>query len=208
MMGSSIPPDQISTKERIFLAAVDLFLEKGFFETSVRELALRSGIRVSSLYNHYPSKEAILDDILQYFKAQVEKAMIADDKMEKFVDSLPPDILLTRGFAKIVQSISPSVMDKIYHIIVIEVFRNPKVRHFYEQYNGQNIKAVTKLFMSMQEKKLIKEMDPAFLADAYMAMINYYSNRLFLYKADYEDTGEFEKEIEQRLLQFVDLFKY
>jgi len=208
-MESSISSEQkISTKERIFLAAVDLFLERGFFETSVRELAQRSGIRVSSLYNHYPGKEAILDDILEYFKAQVEKAMIPDDKMEAFVDSMPPDILLTRGFAKIIQSITPSVMDKIYHIIVIEVYRNPKVRHFYEAYNEQNIKAVRKLFMIMQDKKLIREMDPVFLADAYMAMINFYSNRLFLYKADYEDSRKFEEEIEQRLLQFVDLFKY
>jgi AcrR family transcriptional regulator len=203
---SNISVDQeLSTKERIFNMAVNLFLEKGFFETSVRELAQASRIRVSSLYNHYSSKEAILEDILTFFKNNVEKEMIDEEKIEAYVDSLPPRILLTRGFAKIVQSVKPSIMDKIYHIIVIELYRNPKVRKFYDQYSQHNTMVVKKLFTVMQEKNLIKDINPDFLADAYIALINYYYSKLFLYKADYGDTKEIEKEIEQRLHCFVDM---
>ncbi|NLI90986.1 MAG: TetR/AcrR family transcriptional regulator [Peptococcaceae bacterium] len=197
---------ETSTKSRIFHAAVDLFLNKGFYETSVRELAKASGIQVASLYNHYPGKEAILADILHYFKKNVEEAMIPDEKMEEFVSSLKPEILLTRGFAKIIQSITPSVMDKIYQIILIEVFRNGKVRDFYNQYSEQNREAVKKLFVLMQEKNLVRKFDPEFLADSYLAMINYYQNRLFLYKADHTDTDLLEKDFGEKLMQFVHLF--
>ncbi len=204
-MSNTSVDQELSTKERIFNMAVNLFLEKGFFETSVRELAQASGIRVSSLYNHYPSKEAILDDILILFRTNVEKEMIAEDKIETYVDSLSPRILLTRGFAKIVQSVKPSIMDKIYHIIVIELYRNPKVRKFYDEYSQHNTIAVQKLFTVMQEKQLIREIDPGFLADAYIALINYYYSKVFLYQAEYGDTKEIEKEIEQKLNCFVDM---
>jgi AcrR family transcriptional regulator len=40
---------ETSAKERILEAAIDLFSEKGFFETSVRELAERCNLKVSSL---------------------------------------------------------------------------------------------------------------------------------------------------------------
>ena len=54
------------TKEKIFDVALDLFSQKGFDAVSVREIAREVGIRESSIYNHYKSKEAILDAIIDY----------------------------------------------------------------------------------------------------------------------------------------------
>jgi AcrR family transcriptional regulator len=51
--------EDISTRQRILDGALDLFSKFGFAGTSVRQLARAVGLRESSLYNHFASKEAI-----------------------------------------------------------------------------------------------------------------------------------------------------
>lgn len=58
------PAPDASTRDRILEAALDLFARYGFAGTSVRQLARAVGLRESSLYNHFPSKEAIYHALL------------------------------------------------------------------------------------------------------------------------------------------------
>ncbi len=55
----------IPMKDTIRLVAIDLFYRKGYFATSISEIAEGSGIRKASVYHHYESKEALLFAILQ-----------------------------------------------------------------------------------------------------------------------------------------------
>ena len=50
----------VSTRERILDAALDLFIEKGFDKTSLREIAEQLGVTKAALYYHFASKEDIL----------------------------------------------------------------------------------------------------------------------------------------------------
>jgi AcrR family transcriptional regulator len=52
-------------KETITAVAVDLFQRKGYFATSISEIAAQCGIQKASIYYHYPSKENILFHIQQ-----------------------------------------------------------------------------------------------------------------------------------------------
>lgn len=54
-----------STRERLRVAAMQLFGERGFDGTSMAELAERVGIAKPSLYNYYRSKEELLLDLLE-----------------------------------------------------------------------------------------------------------------------------------------------
>ena len=64
-------------RQRIYDAAIDLFAEKGFHGTSVRDLAQAVGVEAASLYHHFPSKQDLLrtmfdrfmDDILVMIRA-------------------------------------------------------------------------------------------------------------------------------------------
>ena len=42
-----------TTKEKIFDVSLELFSQKGFNNTSVREIAREVGIKESSIYNNY-----------------------------------------------------------------------------------------------------------------------------------------------------------
>ena len=50
-------------KEEIYLQATQMFKEKGYLATSMRELAANVGLEPSSLYSHLRSKEEILRKI-------------------------------------------------------------------------------------------------------------------------------------------------
>jgi AcrR family transcriptional regulator len=58
-----LPPkrgrDGRPTRERISAAALQLFAEKGFDGTSVRDIARAAGIAEGALYRHFASKEAL-----------------------------------------------------------------------------------------------------------------------------------------------------
>jgi AcrR family transcriptional regulator len=61
--GIPLTESELENRRReIFDATINLFLEKGFYETSMREVAEAAGIGKSTLYDYFPSK----DDIIVY----------------------------------------------------------------------------------------------------------------------------------------------
>jgi AcrR family transcriptional regulator len=52
-----------STAHRIRSTAAELFASRGFAATSVRDIASAAGLTPGAIYNHFESKEAILNEI-------------------------------------------------------------------------------------------------------------------------------------------------
>lgn len=59
------------TRERILRAAAAMFRRQGFHGTSMQDLAGAVGINKSSLYHHFPSKQALLSEIVAFTVARV-----------------------------------------------------------------------------------------------------------------------------------------
>ncbi|MEN8184591.1 MAG: TetR/AcrR family transcriptional regulator, partial [Myxococcota bacterium] len=55
----------LQTAARILDAAEALFAEQGYAGTSLRDVADRVGLRIPSLYNHFPSKDALYTAVLE-----------------------------------------------------------------------------------------------------------------------------------------------
>lgn len=55
---------QEDTKQKIIEKALELFSERGYDSVSVGEIAQAVGIKAPSIYNHYPSKQAIFEAIV------------------------------------------------------------------------------------------------------------------------------------------------
>lgn len=69
-MGRPSKAEARDTRREILDAALELFSESGFFGTSMRQIAREVGVRESALYHHFPSKDAILEQLLEEFAAR------------------------------------------------------------------------------------------------------------------------------------------
>ena len=56
------------TKERILIFATIMFAQRGYAAISVRDIARVNGVKASSLYNHFESKEALWAAALEHLK--------------------------------------------------------------------------------------------------------------------------------------------
>jgi AcrR family transcriptional regulator len=64
------------TRERLLVAAVETFARTGLAGTSVRDIAKRARIRVSTLYHYFPSKEALYHAVQDRVHGQVRELVI------------------------------------------------------------------------------------------------------------------------------------
>jgi len=61
-----LPAEKWPTRELILCEASRLFASRGYLGTSTREIAAAVGIQQPSLYNHFASKQAIAEALLDY----------------------------------------------------------------------------------------------------------------------------------------------
>ncbi|OHD67892.1 MAG: hypothetical protein A2W19_06480 [Spirochaetes bacterium RBG_16_49_21] len=186
--------ERISTKEKILNAGIDLFSQKGFYETSIREIAHATGVKTSSLYNHFPGKEAILDAIFEYYKTEINKTKPPEEPVQEMsLDRLRDKF---KESFKIRQKILSSPrMEAITRILWIEMFRNPKARRFYRDwYFDENLDSCAKSIRKIQKKGLIGKHDPETVSALLNAAMNYYFQQLCLLKADNKDTAGLEEQ--------------
>jgi AcrR family transcriptional regulator len=52
------------TRQSILQAAYELFHEKGYAATSMREIAERTGLALGGIYNHFATKQAIFSELI------------------------------------------------------------------------------------------------------------------------------------------------
>lgn len=62
------------TKKRIFVAALELFHEKGFDATTVDEITERADVAKGTFFNYFPRKESILQYLSEEWLEQAEEA--------------------------------------------------------------------------------------------------------------------------------------
>jgi AcrR family transcriptional regulator len=61
----------VTRRDELLKIAARLFAERGFRNTTVRDIADASGILSGSLYHHFDSKESMVDEILQTFQNEL-----------------------------------------------------------------------------------------------------------------------------------------
>ncbi|MDT3699806.1 MAG: TetR/AcrR family transcriptional regulator [Thermincola sp.] len=66
-----------ATKEKIFNTAIDLFLQKGYEETTVDEIVEKADVAKGTFFNHFPTKDALLSYLGQ------QRVAILGDLLEK-----------------------------------------------------------------------------------------------------------------------------
>ena len=81
-------------KEQIMKTALNLFAKKGFYNTTIADIAREMGMSVGNMYNYFPSKESLAKELLIYtskkFGDEIRKINEMDitskEKIKKIVE--------------------------------------------------------------------------------------------------------------------------
>jgi AcrR family transcriptional regulator len=68
-------PETRSVREKIRAAAVQLFAEMGYHAAPLRDIAKMANIQAASIYYHYPSKQALLVEIMDTYMRQLNASL-------------------------------------------------------------------------------------------------------------------------------------
>ena len=131
------------TKERLRTSALDLIADQGMAALSVRSLCRAVGIRESSFYAHFPSKEALLEDLLE--RAGAEEPL-------RIAERLAARCLPLRGFVE--QLVAELTMlwtepqgRKLRVLLEAEVSRDPAMR---ERFNARVLEMIDTVGRELQ----------------------------------------------------------
>lgn len=187
-----------NTKEKIFDVSIDLFSQNGYDGVSIRQIAGEVGIKESSIYNHYKSKESLLESILNFY---IKEMLKEEAPIMQSSENLDMDFgqFYTEGSNRFISKLSEEKMMKITRIFLVESYHNDKIRNFVkEAIIGFAIDGWEDIFELMKEKNLIKrDTDIKQLAESF-----YYYGLFLLYEhfiINYpEDDEKFLKDFERR----------
>lgn len=177
------------TKDKILNVSIDLFSEFGYDGVSVRQIAAEVGIRESSIYNHYTSKEAILKAIMDYY---IEEMTRDDIPLEQ------ASLNLDRGFDYFYKAGSEAFLSKLHDEKMMKITR----LFFIESYHNDDVKGFLKdavidapvhgwmnLFELMKSKNMIgKDCDTGQISESffYYGMFLLYEHFIINYPEDDE----------------------
>jgi AcrR family transcriptional regulator len=177
----------LSTREKILDAAIDLISKKGFDAVSIREIAAAVSIREGAIYNHFKSKDQILDTIIDFFIHELTHS-VPIDNTDDLLDQLGPKKFVELRTKMSLPSINNPRMIKIWRIISIELYHNKKIKKIFEYVMFElPIESWERTFSTMIQKKIIKKYDPKLLAREFysFAIFQYFFEFFIIYDENY-----------------------
>jgi AcrR family transcriptional regulator len=183
-------------------SSIDLFAEKGYDRTSIRDIARAVGITESAIYRHYESKDAILDAIFDQLVNQVyaplppkKNATGQASIFRQMLEGLPQYIMA-----------NPQLI-KVLRILLYEMNPNEKMRELIKREYGVRAAEYT-------EALLRKEMDAGRIRQcdtkALAVLVNSFRfswlfQRFIISYGEPQDLGKLESEIESQIELFEQL---
>ena len=191
------------TKDRILIAALDMFSQNGFAGTNIRELAASLGMGKSSIYRHFESKEDIWNDLLDELVAYYDDRFGSPEHLPPIPDSA--DELITMTMRMVDFTVHDERVIKTRKVLKIEQFRDERARMLASKHFLTGLTEMfTPVFDGMMDKGLIRKEDPAMLAFAYTTPI---SALIHLCDREPEKMGEAIGQIEAFSRHFIRIYR-
>lgn len=148
-------------KKEIIMATLELAANKGLGNVSMNMIADQVGIKKPSLYNHFKSKEELVEEMYQYLREEAKNnAHIGPiDYTSLFQDKTALDVLrfTVGGYFNMNQQ---EHMFNFYKVIYSERSLSPMAAQIMIEETEKMINATKQLFYAMQVHQLLYFNDP------------------------------------------------
>ena len=144
------------TKERILMAALEMFSQKGYEGTNIRELAASLGLVKSCIYKHYESKEDIWNSLLDRMIAYYEERFGSVEHMLPVPDSLEDFFSMTMRMVNL--TIHDEQIVKTRKVLTLEQYRDERARDLATKHFLTGLTEMfTRIFSGMMDKGLLEK---------------------------------------------------
>jgi AcrR family transcriptional regulator len=185
-----------STKEKLFETAIDLFSSQGFKGVSIRDLTSAIGIKESSFYNHYKSKDDLIEAIFSYYKTAFAQTMPPEGRIEAILATVSPPEFLRQGNLRFMERMSGPQIQKIWRILFTEQYRDKRAREIiFHEMVQLPIAYTAKVFETMIKMDLIKAYDPALLAAEYQYPVAFMFSIFLMAVSEQADLETLKKQL-------------
>ncbi|MGC6586886.1 TetR/AcrR family transcriptional regulator [Paenibacillus sp. Dod16] len=155
--------DNLSTDDKLLLAAIDLISRKGYNGVTTLEIATAAGLSEKTLFRKFGSKQNLLETAFARYHYGQEMTKLFE---EKLVGDLSEDLLL-------ISRTYHELMIRNRKLITISVKENdnlPGLRVITSKHPKQYMDVLTKYFTVMTEKGKVIAGDPELRAISFMMM--------------------------------------
>ena len=160
-------------KKEIILATLELAANKGLGNVSMNMIADKVGIKKPSLYNHFSSKEELVEVMYQFLSKEAKKTanIGAIDYTTFFAGKSALEILrgIVKGYFNMNQQ---EHMINFYKVIYSERSLNPVVAKIVAEETDRMILATKQLFYAMEVHKLLHFKNPDMSAVSFAMTIH------------------------------------
>jgi len=158
----------MSTKKKILTSALRMISENGYSGTSIRKIASEVGVRESAIYNHFSSKEEILQTILAEHAKSINASELVTEELIDIIGT--PKIFLERLSDKILELWTSEQEKMLWKILLkeeISVSVDPNYN--LSTYLNNLIDLFEILFQQMSDHGFIKKISPKILAKQFIS---------------------------------------
>jgi len=195
--------DIIPTRERIMNISIAQFAKYGYNGTSMQQIADMAGIRKSSIYNYFKSKDQILNEIYDLFSEEMTKQIPSKEQIKLDLAKVQSaeDYWKKRISGYFENSIT-SYAGRLWKVILQEQFRDDRAAALIIGETSRLIENTAIVFKQMIKKELIKKGDPEKLGEEFQYTIQaLHQEYLIRHTFDLEPVTGLQK-----ALDFIDLF--
>ena len=159
------------TKERILVAALEMFSQNGYAGTNIRELSASLGLVKSGVYKHYESKEAIWNALLDHMITYYADHFGSAEHLPPVPDSLEGLVTMTMQMVNFTVHDEKVIMTR--KVLTLEQFRDVRARELATKHFLTGLTDIfTRIFTGMMDKGLLRKDDPKMLAFSYITPIS------------------------------------
>jgi len=155
-----------TTKSRIYQAALELFCQKGYDATSIREICKAVGIREASFYNHYPSKADLLEQVFLQ-SIELQASPISQHDFEHATQAIPLAQLLRKLLSRYVETMRNENGLRTWQVVSMEQYKNPRAAQLIMDESKRRVDQLAAAFASLQKQSLMRPCDPLAAARLY-----------------------------------------
>ena len=161
------PRQPRNTRTRIIDATIKLSSEYGLSGLSIRRITKEAGIKESSLYNHFRSKESLLNAILDEAERELKSWTLPVEAIDKTLLANGPEGFLHKGLLRYKEYWDDPRRARIWSLMMMEQYRNDRVASIILVETERIIRFNEAAFRRMVERGFVRPYNSRFLSELF-----------------------------------------